>query len=173
MAISEAKMRSNEDNKINLKKQKSVTFENYLLTPKDEDYYEKSPSPDFPIQEIDQLNDEKNFEKNPDYIALTSCLRLLKNNKSQITKEIIELSDLIKQLNDNNDDKQVMNFLRKLLTNKLKLPKQNKIVKCPIIKISKYQTPNLPNYNEKPVFKTLNLFNNSVTTHTPNSPPHD
>lgn len=228
MAISEVKMRKNEleditntnksyNKKLNLKKvtkkehrhNKSVSFENYLLTPKDEDYYynddESStkqfdfetsskvddmkevamnsiPSPDTMVDDnesevdsnlISEINDKRNFKltddcqdlsKNPDYIVLTSSLRLLKANKDKISNEIVELSNLLEFFNNCENPEEITKFFSKLLNNKLNLPKQNKILKSPVIKISKYQSADLKladTNNDKPLFKTLNLFNNN------------
>ncbi|CAH6723327.1 hypothetical protein CLIB1444_14S01596 [[Candida] jaroonii] len=104
---------------------------------------------------------------NPDYIALTSSLRLLNNNKSKIETEILQLSKLYSNFDNIQNDGEVIDFFVKLVKNELNLPKQNKILKSPIINWSKY---NLEvenngnkfnkNYNDKPLFKTLNLFNN-------------
>ncbi|EGV60364.1 hypothetical protein PSN45_001875 [Yamadazyma tenuis] len=188
MAISEMKMRKNEleditntsKSKLSFvklekkEKPKAVTFENYLLTPKDEDYYDDDEEDLVPQHEEPKLeqamtpveepevNESQDLDRNPDYIALTSSLRLLKSNKDKISNEIVELSQLSEFFKQCQDEKEIMKFLNKLLTNKLNLPKQNKILKCPMIKISKYEPQPLKlNLNEKPLFKTLNLFNNS------------
>lgn len=227
MAISEVKMRKNEleditntnknyNKKLNMKKvtkkeyrhNKSVSFENYLLTPKDEDYYYNDedenerkqfdfetsskvnemtdeamnsiPSPGTTIDDNESevesgksaLNESnqkstdacQDLSKNPDYIVLTSSLRLLKANKDKISNEIVELSNLLEFFNKCESEEEISKFFSKLINNKLNLPKQNKILKSPVIKISKYQCPELKladTNNDKPLFRTLNLFNNN------------
>lgn len=121
-------------------------------------------------QETNDSNDSQNkcdeLITNADYIALTSSLRLLNNNKSKIEQEILQLSKLLSSFENIQNNDEVVKFFEKLIKNELNLPKQNKILKSPIINWSKY---NLEvenngnkfnkNYNDKPLFKTLNLFN--------------
>lgn len=170
---------------------KSVTFElsqnkqyenSPLLTPKDDDddYNDGVEGTEDGAQEEtsnDTQNDAQNEvqNKNPgaclgtncDYLALTSSLRLLNTNKGKIEKEIVDLSQMLDFHTKNSDKGEIIDFFSKLVDNKLNLPQQNKILRCPLIDWSKYHN-GLTNVskesfeacsNEKLLFRTLNLFN--------------
>lgn len=202
-------------------KYKTVTFENNaLLTPKEETYDDlidiheesekgssifhqiHSPSSISLDENISLDTEESNSElnTNPDYLALTSALRLLNNRKSRIEQEIRQLSNLYKcysklPVKQTKSDKQIVehheikilddcktksdhdytnvdyniqyneitDFFIKLVNNELQLPKQHRILKAPIINWSKYNLSQAANnlkgnINDKPLFKTLNLF---------------
>ncbi|CCE83708.1 Piso0_004294 [Millerozyma farinosa CBS 7064] len=103
------------------------------------------------------------LNKNPDYIALTSSLRLLSGSKVRIESEIVQLSNLLESHTSSSKEDLVQFFL-KLINNDLNLPKQNKVIKSPLIEWEKYNG-NLSNVHkeclettERPIFKTLNLF---------------
>lgn len=102
-----------------------------------------------------------------DYLALTSSLRLLNTNKGRIEKEIVGLSQMLDFHAKNSDKGEIVEFFSKLVDNELNLPKQNKILRSPLIDWSKYHN-GLNNVSkesfancssEKLLFKTLNLFN--------------
>lgn len=162
---------------------KSVTFElsqnkqyenSPLLTPKDDDdddYNDVDGAVD--VAENKAQNEVQNevpgtqLGTNCDYLALTSSLRLLNNNKSKIETEIVDLSQMLDFHAKNSDKGEIIDFFSKLVDNKLNLPQQNKILRCPLIDWSKYHN-GLTNVskesfeacaNEKLLFKTLNLFN--------------
>lgn len=163
---------------------KSVSFElaqnqqyegSPLLTPKDEDDeddYQAPPAPAgdglAPDMGGPQYRDPtRSLNNNSDYLALTSSLRLLSNSEDKIQREIVELSNILNFHATNSDKGAVVDFFLKLLDNELDLPKQNRILKCPLIDWSKYHN-GLTNVSkesfedsgnsEKLLFKTLNLF---------------
>lgn len=113
-----------------------------------------------------------NLNTNPDYIVLTSSLRLLSNNRHDILHDIEHLSSLLDTIKSTDNQEEFLDFFNKLIHNDLNLPKQHKILKAPIINFNKYNlvhnmscpiTSNeeLNKSNDKPLFKTLNLFGNN------------
>lgn len=162
---------------------KSVSFElahnkqyenSPLLTPKDEDddYNEDSGAGNDGQAAGDNEHGRDDGQgaslgTNCDYLALTSSLRLLTADKDRIESEIVGLSQMLDFHANNADKDQIIDFFSKLVDNKLHLPKQSKILRCPLIEWSKYHN-GLANVNkesfagcgdEKLLFKTLNLFN--------------
>lgn len=159
---------------------KSVTFElsqnkqyenSPLLTPKDDDddYNDDDVNGAVDMAE-NTVQDEAlgaQLGTNCDYLALTSSLRLLNTNKGKIEREIVDLSQMLDFHAKNPDKGEIIDFFSKLVDNKLNLPQQNKILRCPLIDWSKYHN-GLTNVskesfeacaNEKLLFRTLNLFN--------------
>lgn len=159
---------------------KSVTFElsqnkqyenSPLLTPKDDDddYNDDDVDGAVDVAENTVQNEALGAQlgTNCDYLALTSSLRLLNTNKSKIEREIVGLSQMLDFHAKNSDKGETIDFFSKLVDNKLNLPQQNKILRCPLIDWSKYHN-GLTNVskesfeacaNEKLLFRTLNLFN--------------
>lgn len=159
---------------------KSVTFElsqnkqyenSPLLTPKDDDddYNDDDVNGAVDMAENTVQNEALGAQlgTNCDYLALTSSLRLLNTNKSKIEREIVDLSQMLDFHAKNPDKGEIIDFFSKLVDNKLNLPQQNKILRCPLIDWSKYHN-GLTNVskesfeacaNEKLLFRTLNLFN--------------
>lgn len=159
---------------------KSVTFElsqnkqyenSPLLTPKDDDddYNDDDVDGAVDVAENTVQNEALGAQlgTNCDYLALTSSLRLLNTNKSKIEREIVDLSQMLDFHAKNFDKGEIIDFFSKLVDNKLNLPQQNKILRCPLIDWSKYHN-GLTNVskesfetcaNEKLLFRTLNLFN--------------
>lgn len=163
---------------------KSVTFElsqnkqyenSPLLTPKDDDddYNDDDVDGAVDMAEDKAQNEVQNeapgaqLSSNCDYLALTSSLRLLNTNKCKIEKEIVDLSQMLDFHAKNSDKGEIIDFFSKLVDNKLNLPQQNKILRCPLMDWSKYHN-GLTNVskesfeacaNEKLMFRTLNLFN--------------
>lgn len=159
---------------------KSVTFElsqnkqyenSPLLTPKDDDddYNDDDVNGAVDMAE-NTVQDEAlgaQLGTNCDYLALTSSLRLLNTNKGKIEREIVDLSQMLDFHAKTPDKGEIIDFFSKLVDNKLNLPQQNKILRCPLIDWSKYHN-GLTNVskesfeacaNEKLLFRTLNLFN--------------
>ncbi|CUM46521.1 uncharacterized protein AC631_03796 [Debaryomyces fabryi] len=162
---------------------KSVTFElsqnkqyenSPLLTPKDDDDdYNDGVEGTEDVGQVEASNETQNenpgarLGTNCDYLALTSSLRLLNTNKGKIEREIVDLSQMLDFHTKNSDKGEIIDFFSKLVDNKLNLPQQNKILRCPLIDWSKYHN-GLTNVskesfeacsNEKLLFRTLNLFN--------------
>lgn len=159
---------------------KSVTFElsqnkqyenSPLLTPKDDDddYNDDDVNGAVDMAENTVQNEALGAQlgTNCDYLALTSSLRLLNTNKGKIEREIVDLSQMLDFHAKNSDKGEIIDFFSKLVDNKLNLPQQNKILRCPLIDWSKYHN-GLTNVskesfeacaNEKLLFRTLNLFN--------------
>ena len=151
-----------------------------LLTPKDEEddvgveYYEGADAKGNSETEKEEINEKKgkkeqeDLNTNPDYIALTSSLRLLNENRNQVRQDIVHLSHLLDYYTQVASDDEVVRFFLALLDNKLNLPKQNRTLKSPIVDWSKYHNgltnvnresfDNNGDVNDKPFFKTLNLF---------------
>lgn len=90
------------------------------------------------------LNDGKSFKQdlneNPDYIALTSSLRMAKITNTKINQDIIELSKLQQYYSSTANKEETIQFFLKLINNELNLPKPTRITKCPIINWSKYHS---------------------------------
>lgn len=159
---------------------KSVTFElsqnkqyenSPLLTPKDDDddYNDDDVNGAVDMAENTVQNEALGAQlgTNCDYLALTSSLRLLNTNKGKIEREIVDLSQMLDFHAKTPDKGEIIDFFSKLVDNKLNLPQQNKILRCPLIDWSKYHN-GLTNVskesfeacaNEKLLFRTLNLFN--------------
>lgn len=159
---------------------KSVTFElsqnkqyenSPLLTPKDDDddYNDDDVNGAVDMAENTVQNEALGAQlgTNCDYLALTSSLRLLNTNKGKIEREIVDLSQMLDFHAKTPDKGEIIDFFSKLVDNKLNLPQQNKILRCPLIDWSKYHN-GLTNVskesfeacaNEKMLFRTLNLFN--------------
>ncbi|CAG87858.2 DEHA2E07304p [Debaryomyces hansenii CBS767] len=159
---------------------KSVTFElsqnkqyenSPLLTPKDDDddYNDDDVNGAVDMAENTVQNEALGAQlgTNCDYLALTSSLRLLNTNKGKIEREIVDLSQMLDFHAKTPDKGEIIDFFSKLVDNKLNLPQQNKILRCPLIDWSKYHN-GLTNVskesfeacaNEKSLFRTLNLFN--------------
>lgn len=78
------------------------------------------------------------LNKNVDYIALTSSLRLAKLKSLQINEEIIELSRLQNYYFSNDSKEETIQFFLKLIKEDLHLPKPSNIIKSPIVNWSKY-----------------------------------
>lgn len=167
---------------------KSVTFdleedklyvESPLLTPKDdEEEEEDDDSRTYEAQgPLDGVRaDGRNassttgLNANADYIALTSTLRLLSNKKNTIELEIVRLSRVLQYHSTLSKNEEVIEFFMKLINNDLNLPKQNRILRCPLVDWSKYHRKlsdvrgtiaSGSASDEKPLFKTLNLYNGS------------
>lgn len=150
--------------------------ESPLLTPKDEEdvYYEgedkkgKLETEEAETNEGKEQKQQEDLNTNPDYIALTSSLRLLNENKNQVRQDIVHLSHLLDYYTQVASDDEVVRFFLALLDNKLNLPKQNRTLKSPIVDWSNYHNgltnvkresfDNIGDVNDKPFFKTLNLF---------------
>ncbi|CAX44753.1 conserved hypothetical protein [Candida dubliniensis CD36] len=116
---------------------------------------------------------KQDLNENPDYIALTSSLRMAKITNAKINQDIIELSKLQQYYSTNANKEETIQFFLKLINNELNLPKPTKITKCPIINWSKYH-PCLSQVNKdfenqlrkcdkkeqakNSLYKALNLF---------------
>lgn len=134
-----------------------------LLTPKEDDYYENELND----SQLEKTSNERlEIAKNPDYISLTSSLRLLRNSKDGILEDISALSDLLTFHSNEANKDELINFVVKLMSNDLDLPKPRKIIKSPIINWGKYHR-SLDNVNdcwqktpkiENSIFKSLNVF---------------
>lgn len=142
-----------------------------LLTPKDDDddYNDDDVNGAVDMAENTVQNEALGAQlgTNCDYLALTSSLRLLNTNKGKIEREIVDLSQMLDFHAKTPDKGEIIDFFSKLVDNKLNLPQQNKILRCPLIDWSKYHN-GLTNVskesfeacaNEKLLFRTLNLFN--------------
>lgn len=131
-------------------------------TPPSSHEYEKQPLVEN-VEDVGTGTNVPDLDSNPDYIVLTSSLRLLSNNHQQILLDIEHLSGMLNDFKTCNDQEEFLKFFQKLINNDLKLPKQHKILKSPVINLNKYNvtqnaTEDLTTSNEKPLFKTLNLF---------------
>ncbi|CUM64529.1 uncharacterized protein PRCAT00002134001 [Priceomyces carsonii] len=138
-----------------------------LLTPKEEDDFDGDILNN-EESSIELVENEKAIDvaKNPDYVALSSTLRLLKNSKHNILEDISKLSDLLKEHSQKSSKDELVDFVFKLMSNDLNLPKPHKIIKSPLIEWTKYHG-GLVNVNrglvqaleiDESLFKTLNVF---------------
>ncbi|RLV89528.1 hypothetical protein JA1_005101 [Spathaspora sp. JA1] len=138
-----------------------------------EDNHQLEEKPIYQNQSEQETIPEHDLSTNPDYIALTSCLRLATNNRNKISQEIVQLSQLQQYQSQSKNKEETIEFFLKLMNNDLNLPKPNKSIKCPVINWSKYH-PALINvskefeefdkFNKKEVddhtYKSINIFRN-------------
>lgn len=150
---------------------KSVSFEllnnkhyesSPLLTPKDDDDDDEIMAGD---SNFINCNDYyQNLNLNPDYLSLTSSLRLLESNKLKILNDINQLSNILKLINYN-DKSVIVKFFINLINNDLNLPKQHRILTAPVINWSKYSygaDKNAdPGLDPAHLFKRINVFSNN------------
>lgn len=138
--------------------------ESPLLTPKEEDDYDEVDTCSSKSNDASNSSFDLDLDNNPDYIALSSTLRLLYSSKNEISGQIRNLSQLLEFHSKTSNKEDVVEFVLKLINNELNLPKQNKVIQTPVIEWTKYhQGLNVGDWSskdEKPLFKTLHLFDN-------------
>lgn len=114
----------------------------------------------------DQNNIDHDYISNPldenmDYITLSSTLNLLYSQRDKIQNDILQLNRLKRKFND--DPSELINLLNNNNNNNL-LPTRDKIIKCPMINLSKYgildnEDPYILSViNNYPLFQSTNLF---------------
>lgn len=147
---------------VSFELQNNKQYENSpLLTPKDDDDDDDELISGNEGNFINSNDYYQNLNLNPDYISLTSSLRLLESSKLKILHDINQLSNILKIINYN-DKSLIIKFFVDLINNDLNLPNQHKILTAPVVDWSKYNCKNNENnFDSTHLFKKINVFSNN------------